>query len=67
MLKFAIIRMVSDGRFRVILEGEDEEFKEEIISKVTRILGKNKKVSDAISSAFDEYKSEFKERTVTLP
>jgi hypothetical protein len=67
MLKFAIIRMVSDDRFRVILEGEDEELKDEIISKVTRILGKNKKVSDAISSAFDEYKSEFKERTVTLP
>ena len=67
MLKFAIIRMISDDRFRVILEGEDEELRDEIISKVTRILGKNKKVSDAITAAFEEYKTEFKERTITLP
>ena len=67
MLKFAIIKMISDGKFRVILEGEDEELKEEIISKVTHILGKNEKVSDAISTAFDEYKTEFKEKSIKLP
>ena len=67
MLKFAIIKMISDSKFRVILEGEDEELKEEIISRVSNILGKNKKVSNAISTAFEEYKTEFKERTITLP
>ena len=67
MLKFAIIRMISDGKFRVILEGEDEELRDEIISKVTHILGKNKKVSDAITAAFEEYKTEFKEKSIKLP
>jgi hypothetical protein len=76
MLKFAIIKAVKteDGQtfYRPILEGEDGEFKRELTSRVRRILGPKKsfnegEVSRAIDLAFEEYKREFKEKTVKLP
>jgi hypothetical protein len=79
MLKLAIIRMIPDEngdfdgrRFRVILEGEDGEFKRELASRIRRLLGAKKsfnhaEIAGAVDAAFEQYKSEFKEKTVTLP
>ena len=72
MLKFAIIRMVGEKRFRVILEDGDGDLKRELASRVGRILGAkesftSREINTAINEAFEEYKKEFKERTVKLP
>jgi hypothetical protein len=78
MLRLAIIRMLTDvngdpsGRFRVILEGEDGDFKRELTSRIRRILGakesfNHNEIARAVDSALEEYKTEFKERTITLP
>jgi hypothetical protein len=75
MLKLAIIKSIKteDGKifYRPILEGEDGEFKRELTSRIRRLLGPKKSFSEveitrAIDSAFEEYKREFKERTVKL-
>ena len=77
MLKFAILipRYNDDGKwigFKPILESEDGEFKRELTSRIRRILGPKKnftesEITGAIDIAFEEYKKEFKERTVKLP
>ena len=76
MLKFAIIKAVKaeNGQvfYRPILESEDGEFKRELTSRVKRILGPKENhtildIESAITRAFDEYKKEFKERTIKLP
>jgi hypothetical protein len=64
MLKFAIIKFISDKRFRVILEGEDDELRDELIKRVNKISGQD--LTEAIKTAFEEYKTEFKERTIQL-
>jgi hypothetical protein len=77
MLKLAIIRMMTDedgnptGRFRVILEGEDGDFKRELTSRIRRILGAKEsftkdEITGAVDTALEQYKREFKEKTVTL-
>jgi acylphosphatase len=72
MLKLAIIRKLPDGRFNVILEGEDGEFIREIASRIKRILGPKRsftsgEIGSAVEKAFNENKKEFKEKTVRLP
>jgi hypothetical protein len=65
MLKFAIIKFVTDKKFRVVLEGEDDELRDELAQRASRIL--NQDVTEAVNAAFEEYKTEFKERTIQLP
>ena len=75
MLKLAILQEVENNGqtfYRPILEGEDGEFVRELASRVKRVLGPKKsfnagEISVAIERAFEEYKKEFKEKTVRLP
>jgi len=75
MIRFAIVKPVGskDGRtfYKPIFEGEDGEFKRELTSRVGRILGPKEsftigEINSAIDMAFEEYKKEFKEKTITL-
>jgi hypothetical protein len=75
-MKLAIIRQIHEdgnptGRFSVLLEGDDGEFKRELASRVRSILGAKKsfthsEITGAINSAFEQYKTEFKEKSVKL-
>jgi hypothetical protein len=74
MLKFAILQKVeSNGQvlYKPILESEDGDFIRELTSRVKRILGPkesftSREIHTAIEEAYNEYKKEFKERTVKL-
>lgn len=75
MLEFAIIRdCYKNGQklYTPVFVGEDGEFKRELTSRIRRILGPKKsftesEITGAINSAFEEYKREFKEKTIKLP
>ena len=76
MLRLAILQPYEQKNgqifYKPIFESDDGEFERELASRVRRILGPKEsftasEVSGAISSAFEEYKREFKERTVKLP
>ena len=75
MLKLAILRKIEkDGQklYIPILESEDGEFIGELASRVRRILGPKEsfnagEIDIAIKEAFEEYKKEFKEKTIKLP
>jgi hypothetical protein len=75
MLKLAIIRPVYDeGKlvgFTPLIESEDGDIEREIASRVRRILGPKEsytrsEVYAAIDKAFEDYKKDFKKRTIRL-
>ncbi len=75
-LKLAILKPIYNDEgelrgYRPLIESEDGDFEREIASRVRRILGPKgshtgEEVDAAIAQAFENYKSDFKRKTIRL-